>query len=61
MGPRLYDLAVRPEIVQDLQDEIRTVLAANDGIPSTHALFEMKLLDSVMKESQRTNPGSLGT
>jgi hypothetical protein len=45
----------------ELRNEIKTVIAANDGIPSTHALFEMKLLDSVMKESQRTNPGSLGT
>lgn len=26
---------------------------------SSHALFEMKLLDSVMKESQRVNPGSM--
>ena len=31
----------------------------NGGILSTHALYDMKLLDSVMKESQRTNPGNL--
>lgn len=55
----LYDLVVRPDIVQELRQEIKTVLDANDGILSTHALFEMKLLDSVMKESQRTNPGNL--
>lgn len=56
---RLYDLVVRPDLVKELREEIRTVLDANGGILSTHALFEMKLLDSVMKESQRTNPGNL--
>lgn len=45
--------------MQQLRNEIQTVLDENDGILSTHALFEMKLLDSVMKESQRTNPGNL--
>lgn len=30
-----------------------------DNVLSTYALFEMKLLDSVMKESRRTNPGKL--
>ncbi|KAF3018969.1 hypothetical protein E8E14_012215 [Neopestalotiopsis sp. 37M] len=34
-------------------------MAANGGELTTHALFEMKLLDSVMKESQRMNPGNL--
>jgi cytochrome P450 len=56
---RLYDLVVRPDLVQELRKEIKSVLDANDGVLSTHALFEMKLLDSVMKESQRTNPGNL--
>ncbi|KAI0128888.1 ent-kaurene oxidase [Xylariales sp. AK1849] len=55
----LYDLVVRPDIVDELRKEIKTVLAANDGVLSTHALFEMKLVDSVMKESQRVNPGNL--
>ncbi|KAI1338803.1 ent-kaurene oxidase [Xylariaceae sp. FL0016] len=55
----LYDLVVRPDIIAELRDEIRGVLAKTDGVMTTHALFEMKLLDSVMKESQRINPGSL--
>ncbi|KAI0004374.1 cytochrome P450 [Xylariaceae sp. FL0662B] len=55
----LYDLAVRQNVIAELRDEIKTVLAANGGIMTTHALFEMKLLDSAMKESQRMNPGSL--
>jgi hypothetical protein len=56
----IYDLLSRPELVEELRQEIKTVLAANDGVMTTHALFEMKLLDSVMKESQRHNPGNLG-
>ncbi|KAI0547088.1 ent-kaurene oxidase [Xylaria curta] len=52
----LYDIAVRRDVVAELRREIKTVLAAHDGVLSTHALFEMKLLDSVMKESQRANP-----
>lgn len=50
---------MRPDVVEELREEITRVLAANDGVMTTHALFEMKLLDSVMKESQRVNPGSL--
>ncbi|ETS79291.1 hypothetical protein PFICI_09144 [Pestalotiopsis fici W106-1] len=55
----LYDIAVQPELVKELRHEIRSVMAANGGKLTTHALFEMKLLDSVMKESQRINPGNL--
>ncbi|KAI1878121.1 hypothetical protein JX265_002489 [Neoarthrinium moseri] len=55
----LYDLVVRPDLVKELRHEIKTVLAANDNVLTTQALFQMKLLDSVMKESQRLNPGSL--
>ncbi|KAH8673885.1 cytochrome P450 [Xylariales sp. PMI_506] len=55
----LYDLVAQPGLVEELRKEIRDVLDANGGVPTMHALFEMKLLDSVMKESQRTNPGSL--
>ncbi|CAJ2505514.1 Uu.00g129080.m01.CDS01 [Anthostomella pinea] len=55
----LYDLVARPDIISELRDEIKRVLATTDGVMTTHALFEMKLLDSVMKESQRVNPGSL--
>jgi hypothetical protein len=60
-GYSLYDLVVRPDLVNELRKEIKTVMAANGGALSTHALFEMKLLDSVMKESQRINPGNLGS
>ncbi|XXG96060.1 hypothetical protein Hte_002337 [Hypoxylon texense] len=55
----LYDLVVRPDVIEEVREEIRNVLAAHDGVMTSHALFDMKLLDSVMKESQRVNPGSL--
>ncbi|KAF7540178.1 hypothetical protein G7054_g1529 [Neopestalotiopsis clavispora] len=55
----LYDLVVRPDLVHELRKEISAVMEQNGGILSTHALYDMKLLDSVMKESQRTNPGNL--
>jgi hypothetical protein len=47
-----------PDIVQELRKEINTVLYAHGGVVTTGALFEMKLLDSVLRESQRMNaPG----
>lgn len=41
----LYDLAVEPEIVQDLRKEITKVLECNDGLVTAKSMFEMKLLD----------------
>ncbi|RYP48595.1 hypothetical protein DL768_005550 [Monosporascus sp. mg162] len=52
----LYDLAAHPETVADLREEIRTVLKDNNDVMTTKALFDMKLTDSVMRESQRLNP-----
>ena len=57
----LYDLAPEPETVEALRDEVRRVLAANGGVMTTKALFDMKLMDSVMRESQRLNPPFSGT
>ncbi|KAH8159621.1 hypothetical protein CIB48_g8625 [Xylaria polymorpha] len=53
----LYDLAAYPECTEDLRAEIRSVLAEKGGVMNnSHALFQMKLLDSFMLESQRHNP-----
>ncbi|KAK2608288.1 hypothetical protein N8I77_006906 [Diaporthe amygdali] len=53
----LYDLiGYCPEVISDLREEIRTVLAAHDGNITSEALYQMKLLDSVMRESARVNP-----
>ena len=54
----MYDLAAHPEYIQPLRDEIRTV-TAEDGILKKTSLLKFKLMDSVMKESQRVNPVSM--
>lgn len=52
----LYDLASRPELVEDLRKEIASVLAGTDGVMTSQALFDLKLVDSFMRESQRFTP-----
>ncbi|KAL7621684.1 hypothetical protein AAE478_009011 [Parahypoxylon ruwenzoriense] len=55
----VYDIVGHcPEVIPEIREEIRSVLAANDNIMTTQALFQMKLLDSVMRESQRCNPAT---
>ncbi|KAI0129663.1 ent-kaurene oxidase [Xylariales sp. AK1849] len=56
----LCELVIRPEIVDELRNEVNHVLEENNGVMTTHALFEMKLLDSVMREAQRVNPFNQG-
>ncbi|KAI1647154.1 uncharacterized protein F4817DRAFT_337664 [Daldinia loculata] len=56
----LYDLVTRPELIEDIREEIKNAVANSDGIITMRALFEMKLLDSVTKETVRLTPGSLG-
>lgn len=50
-----------PEVVPELRAEIQTALDKHGGVWSAQALFSMKLLDSVMKESQRFNPNLMIT
>ncbi|KAK2036588.1 cytochrome P450 [Colletotrichum somersetense] len=50
----VLDLACRPELVSELRAEVITMLRA-EGWKKT-ALFNMKLMDSVIKESQRLKP-----
>lgn len=54
----MYDLTAHPEYIQPLRDEIRAV-AAEDGVFKKTSLLKLKLMDSVMKESQRTHPVSM--
>lgn len=56
----LCELINLPEVVNDLRQEVRRALADNGGVLSTHALFEMKLLDSTMREAQRRHPSNEG-
>ncbi|KAJ9144520.1 Gibberellin cluster-C20-oxidase [Pleurostoma richardsiae] len=53
----MLDLAQHPTLFQALRNEIVNVLRAN-GWKKT-ALYNMKLLDSVIKESQRMKPSSI--
>jgi cytochrome P450 monooxygenase-1 len=50
----MFDLAQHPELIQPLREEIVTVLGSH-GWKKT-SLYNMKLLDSVLKEVQRLRP-----
>ncbi|KAJ5585495.1 uncharacterized protein N7459_005295 [Penicillium hispanicum] len=54
----MYDLAAYPEYIEPLRDEIRAV-AVEDGALKKTSLLKMKLMDSVMKETQRLHPPGL--
>lgn len=54
----LYDLAAYPEYVQPLRDEIKAIME-EDGVLKKTSLTKMKMMDSVLKESQRMNPVSM--
>lgn len=57
---RFYDIAFHNEVVEDLRQEIRSAVSDANGEMTTQALFQMKLLDSVMRESQRMHPPNVG-
>jgi cytochrome P450 len=58
----VLDLAASdPSYIDELRDEIRTVLAEHNGKWSKTALSQMSKLDSTMRESQRINgPSPIG-
>lgn len=49
-----------PEFVEELREEIHSVLADNDGIPTAVSLQHMKKLDSFLKEVLRVYPATMG-
>nr|AWM98774.1 steroid 11-alpha-hydroxylase [Aspergillus ochraceus] len=53
----LYDLCGKDELVEALREEARTVIQA-DGWQKT-TLYKLKLMDSMLKESQRLKPTSV--
>ncbi|KAJ5638388.1 hypothetical protein N7490_008267 [Penicillium lividum] len=55
----LMCLAQRPEVIQRMREEIISVMKV-DGWKKT-SLYNLKLMDSVMKESQRLKPNVLAT
>jgi hypothetical protein len=50
-----------PDVMKALRDEVTSILSEHDGEFTAKALYEMKLMDSFMKESIRMNPISIGT
>lgn len=54
VGQLLFDLLEHPEYIQPLRDEIISVL--KEGGWKKNSLYNMKLLDSVLKESLRIRP-----
>lgn len=54
----MINIALHPELFQPLREEIINVLS-EEGLKKT-ALYNLKLLDSVIKESQRLKPILLG-
>lgn len=54
----LYDLCDQPQLVEDLRKEIVSVMGQGEW--SKSSVYRLKLLDSVMKESQRLKPATLG-
>jgi hypothetical protein len=57
----LYSLAVTPEYVQPLRDEIVHVMSQNDGRITAQAMQQMVKLDSYMKEVTRFFPIGIST
>ncbi|KAL9568555.1 hypothetical protein ACKAV7_007357 [Fusarium commune] len=55
----LFNIAQHPGLFQPLREEITNVLTT-EGLKKT-ALYNLKLMDSVIKESQRLRPVSLGS
>ncbi|KAB8207568.1 cytochrome P450 [Aspergillus parasiticus] len=55
----LYNLAVSPEYMQPLREEIRKVISDNDGTLTSRALQQMEKLESFMKETIRFFPPEL--
>ncbi|KAJ1336142.1 cytochrome P450 monooxygenase 2 [Microdochium nivale] len=53
-------IAQEPEFIEELRDEIKSVLIA-EGAWTKNALFNLKLLDSALKEAQRLRPSTTAT
>lgn len=54
----MYDLAAHPEYIQPLREEIQAVFAEDGELKKT-SLLKLKLMDSIMKETQRVHPVGL--
>ncbi|KAI8947888.1 cytochrome P450 [Xylaria longipes] len=59
LNQTLQNLVQRPELINDMRKEIIEVLQ-NEGLTKT-ALYNLKLMDSVLKETQRLKPIKMTT
>ncbi|XP_076303803.1 cytochrome P450 9e2-like isoform X1 [Lasioglossum baleicum] len=50
-----YQLAVHPEIQEKLRDEIKSIIAENNGEMTFEGLKDLKYMEQVISESQRHN------
>jgi cytochrome P450 len=55
----LFNLCSRPQLVDDLRREVIEVIGQQGWVKP--ALYQLKLMDSVLKETQRLKPISIGT
>jgi hypothetical protein len=55
----LFNLCSQPELVEDLRKEVIEVIGQQGWVKP--ALYQLKLMDSVLKETQRLKPISIGT
>lgn len=60
LGFAMFDLVENPEYIDLLREELKGVWEAEGKKWEKSMLFKMKLLDSVLKESMRLHPHSLG-
>lgn len=56
----LLNLAVRPDLQEELRQEVQSILDEEGRLPSTH-LKELRKMDSAMRETFRVNPFGLCT
>lgn len=54
----MTDIALQPELFEPLREEVIRVLGSH-GLKKT-SFYNLKLMDSVLKESQRLKPSLLG-
>ncbi|KAL3417887.1 hypothetical protein PVAG01_10897 [Phlyctema vagabunda] len=54
----IYDLCAHPEYIEDLREELASVLAADGNKLVKTSMTKLRKMDSFMKESQRLSPPS---
>ncbi|KAL4931767.1 cytochrome P450 [Aspergillus undulatus] len=55
----IFNLASRPSLLNDLRKEVVSVIGQYGWVKT--AIYQLKLMDSVLKETQRLKPISIGT